>query len=334
MPHPAIAAVLAADLLSSVALLAAMAGALSVAAGWSPGAATPVQLRLERIAEEASIAGRAALALSAGAGLLLVVSVNHVLPALVPGAMCGLGVLEAIPGGTGVLGLRVAALAGLWAWWVLDSLDRRDELGPLAPWAARALLAAGALCLVAALRTGAALVETDLHSPVSCCAAVIDLSRATAAPGVLWIAGGWHLAAMLVLGAAISWMALRGPKSPRTALVLAVAVVCWAVLAEWVLLDVCAPYHYGLLGHRCPFFLFLPDHHFIGYLLHGTVLLAAFESMALAVATASRTHLGKATNRAQRAGSLVAAGILIHTFASLLPIAVFRLWTGAFMTGL
>jgi len=331
-PHPAIAAVLVADALSAIALLAAMGGAVRVAAGWSPAAPGAAQLALERAAEEVSLAGRAALVLSGLATLLLILALNHVLPALIPGAMCGLGVLEAIPGGAVLLALRVAALAGLWTWAVIDKLDRANERGPLAPWSARVLLAAGALALAAALRTATSLLETDLHSPVSCCAAVIDLARAIAPQTALRLAGPWHAVVLAASGAGLAAWALRGLRSRRAAAALLGSTVAWVLLAEWVLLDVFAPYHYGLVGHRCPFCLFLPAQGFAGYVVHGALLVAILEAGALAVATACRSQLPAASHRRTvLAGRILTGALAIHFIASLLPLVVFRWRTGAFL---
>lgn len=198
--HPALAAVVAADLLASAAAAWAIAGALRVAAGWSPGAATAEQLSVERKAEEVSIAGRTALALALPGTLLLLVAINHVLPPLVPGAMCGMGVLDAMPDGRATLGLRVTALAALFAWGTLDALDRRDRFGPLAPRAARGILAAGGLLLASTLRTTSSLLDLDVHAPVSCCAATLDLARAASGPRTAWLAGPWHALVLVAAG--------------------------------------------------------------------------------------------------------------------------------------
>ncbi len=328
--HPALAAVVAADVLASAAAAWAIAGALRVAAGWSPGAATAEQLSLERKAEEVSIAGRTALALALPGTLLLLVAINHVLPALVPGAMCGMGVLDAMPDGRATLALRVTSLVALWAWGTLDALDRRDRLGPLAPRTARGILAAGGLLLASTLRTTSSLVDLDVHAPVSCCAATLDLARAAGGPRAVWLAGPWHALVLVVTGLLLAGWALRGQAARRAGLLLG-GLVAWALFAEWVLVDVTAPYHYGLLGHRCPFCLFSRQQFFVGWLVHGALLVAILEGAALAVANRAASLEG-AARRSGRAGRIIAVAVALHLVASLLPVLLHRLRTGAFLT--
>jgi len=54
--HPVVVAILVVDLVGIVAIGVAMLQSLRVTLGWSPSSASPLQLRLERYAEEAGVA--------------------------------------------------------------------------------------------------------------------------------------------------------------------------------------------------------------------------------------------------------------------------------------
>jgi len=120
------------------------------------------------------------------AALVLVVAIAGALPDLVPGAMCGTGVLEATAGrGERALALRCLALLLLGAFRPCARLDAGAPEAPLLPTEARLLLLALPVTLLAGLDTWRALAALDVHAAVDCCAVVYDeLSAGGPAVGV------------------------------------------------------------------------------------------------------------------------------------------------------
>lgn len=342
--HPVVLAVVVVDLLASVCWLVAVAGATRVAAGWRAGDATREQLLLERCAEEVSSLARLGLGLHGAATLSLLIAINHILPSIVPGAMCGVGVLQAMPGGWLALAVRLLAFLLLWGWAVLDALDRRAPLAPLSTVSARALLVAVPVAWVAAWQTGEALLNVDVQHPVSCCAVVYDLAREGTASSTMAVAGDGHAVAAALAGFALLSGALllrrraaRALPSGWVVAVFALAALGWAALAAWVLVDVAAPYLYGVLGHRCPLCFFLPHHHGVGYPLFGSLLTATAGAVALAVATNAASRFPSVVPSARAfvrwATVAVVTGVALFTVLAAGPALVWRLRFGVWIGG-
>ena len=216
MPHPIVLAVVVLDSLSVLLILAAGLDALAVVLSWAPASPTARQVRLERRAESAALRARVATFLFLASTLAFVLAVASVLPGIVPGAMCGTGVLQAMGGdGPQAFALRMASVGVLGAWHLLDRLDRTRPEAPLITVSGRAILLAIPLVTMAVWRTLDALRGLEGQGPVDCCSVVYDGVRnagTSAGPD-----GTWLLPAVLV-GAAIL-VALGGAMAavPRVA---------------------------------------------------------------------------------------------------------------------
>ena len=304
--HPALLAVIVVDVLGALVLALASIGAVRVTLGWKCGEATRAQLSLERASEEVSALARLGLVLLASGGVLLIIVVNHVLPAIVPGAMCGVGALQAMPGGQLALWVRGMALGALWIWAVVDALNRSAPIAPLATAATRALLVSAPVAFVAAWQTAQALLHVDVQQPVSCCAAVYDLAKVGETGGGAAVAGPWHavVAVMglvaVVMGAVVMRRRASHALPPAWATVVwGAVVVAWTGLAAWVLVDVAGPYLYGVLGHRCPLCFFLPHHFGVGYGLYGALAVVVAGALAIGTSVVTGTRCEAVEERAR-----------------------------------
>jgi hypothetical protein len=277
-----------------------------------------------------------------GSGLL-VLAVASVLPGLVPGAMCGTGVLQAAgPLGSRALGLRGVALAALFGWSLLDRLDRGHPMSPLASAAARALLLAAPVVLLAVVDSERAFLTLDGQEPVDCCAVVYDAVRSgeasTFRPTVSWTT--WmNVSAAPLLVTALA-LALRRPGrqgwwSRLNPWLLAACSLVWLPLAALALVRELAAYHYGVLAHDCPFCLFVVRHRCVGSPLFGALLLVALEGMAAAIAARVGARFmvvqEAAADRARQAGMRVAVGTALFLALALWPAVVWRLHHGLWM---
>ncbi len=287
--QPIVLAIALTDLLSTVTLGVALVGAIRVEIGWTPQDASRQQLALERLREESSALGRLGFALQVLSLFMAIVAINHVLPSSVPGAMCGAGVMQAMPDGLRAFAIRLVGLGGLWVWTVLDDLDRKSPLASLAHPTARALLVSVPVAAVGTWQGVWALLRLESSQEVSCCSALYQQAQAKGLSEVLWKASEMHAAVALVLGLLVIALAgtmRKGQKRQSGAWVNALTVLAfgWALLAGWVLLDWLSPYAYGVLGHRCPYCLFVPRHGARGYVLYGALLVTVFEALAAKVA--------------------------------------------------
>ena len=96
--HPLLIAVVVGDLLGLLLWLVAAATAFRIVIKWVPQSAGREQIQLERRAETARLSAKFSLAVFFLSTVLLIIGLTNVLPEMVPGAMCGTGVLQATDG--------------------------------------------------------------------------------------------------------------------------------------------------------------------------------------------------------------------------------------------
>lgn len=340
--HPLLLSVMLMDLLGLLFLGAAAISAMRIVAGWQAGSASFEQIRLERRFEASSIQGRCGLLLMLLSTLVLVAAIAIVLPRMVPGAMCGTGVMQATGGSAGrALFLRGLALCLLCAWHLLDRLNRKSPESPLATGAARSLLLASPVAFVAVLETFRAIFRLDVHRPVDCCAVVYDrvqsLTEGTSAGGIpdsFWV---WGLAAgsILLILFGLLVVGSRPAGSRKRAPVLAFVAVFWVPVAWMALVKVLSAYHYGVLAHSCPWCLFLPEHNLVGYPVFASLAVVGLEGPAafLASRISSRVPALKdeATQRVRQAGWHATLAALLFLCLTGLPALVWRFRFGVWM---
>ncbi len=334
----------------AVAIAAAVGGllygmaarrAIAVATDWQPARADARQLALERDAESAALLGRWSMVCLSTAALLGLLGIARVWHRLVPGAMCGTGVLQAMgTGGGRALFFWAAALLLLYAWRVLERLDGTDPQAPLAATGARLLITAAPFLALALASAGTALTHVGATGPVSCCAVVYDRvlngtdggwSMDRLVMPALWIslAGG---AALVVTATAKH----RAPDSRWGIMPVAIAAV-WAMASLPAVNHVWSAYYYQVLSHPCPWCLFLPDYHGAGFLIFGCLAAGMLESAALSVADGVRTRHPRlawaARRRIRQAARRILIAVVGFTLLTVGPAILWRLRTGVWLTG-
>ena len=340
MIHPLLVAVLVIDAVAVVMLVAAAHTALAVVADWQPESAGRKQLDLEARSESARLWSRPAVVFLAVSTGLLVAGIAEVLPAAVPGAMCGTGVLQSMGDSGGeALAFRLAAIAILFSWWVIDRIDRRSPNAPLAIPSARTFLLAVPFVLLGTAKTLHALLSIDIRLPVDCCTALYDrfqaptgVIAATAVPDRFWMGFTLLLGVLLMLAAAGGSRPPAGRRASRW-----VALLClpWVAVAGVALVRVLAAYHYEVLDHHCPWCLFLPEHGGAGFLLYGSLLVVALEGP-VAWLTACLAHrypdtADAAGERAVSACRRVLTATAVFALGAGLPALLWRLRHGVWM---
>jgi hypothetical protein len=323
--HPLLMGIAVMDGLALLLLIAAALTALRILAGWAPGSADRRQIELETAAEGAALHARIAFGFFAVSTVLLIAAIANALPPIVPGAMCGTGVLQATDGRGGrALLFRLLGLAALYLWRTTEDVNRSQPESPLAVPQARVLLLALPAVFLGAVDTVRAAGVLSSHGPVSCCAVIYDRVRsATGAgrtaglPDGVWV-WAFVVAGLLLLGAA-GWAAAKRRPSMTSACLPAVASILWVPVAGIALVRVLAAYHYGVLHHHCPWCLFLPDHYGVGYPLFGALAVAVLEGPAAWVAAG------------RRAGRRIIAAVILFFLLSAGPAILWRLRFGVWM---
>lgn len=338
MIHPLLLAIALLDTLALALLLQVGWGAVRILGAWAPESADRRQLRLEARADTASIAIGWALASSLAASVGLLAAVALLLPPLLPGAMCGTGVVQASGGKlSGALLLRTLLLGLFHAWRVLQRLDRGRPEAPLTLPLARLALVLLPAAATAGWETFSALSQLDTHTPVSCCAVVYAAARTAAAPGgaipargVLWSTA---LGGLAICVLALSIARSGAQRAPCVALGL--LLLGWPPLAGAVHIRFLAPYVYGVLHHHCPWCLMLPVHGGIGLPLLCLLAGMSLEGLAAAVSAAAAERFAAlrmaAERRARRAARRTVALMALFFLAALLPALVWRWRSGAWL---
>lgn len=314
---------------------------VGVVLNWTPAQADVEQLRRERHAETAVLMGHWALGCLTAAAMLGLVGIAVVWHRMVPGAMCGTGVLQAM----GTDGSRAMIFWGitliiLYVWRSHDRLERCNPEGRLTQAGARLMISAAPFFVLAVFFSWQALMRIENVPPVSCCAAVYDqvlndppgsaaMKRFAAIS--LWgsLAGS---AALLVLAG----LNIRFPDRRSGALGCLIAFL-WAIGATVSIKQIWSSYYYQVLSHPCPWCLFLPDYYGAGFFIFGCMAVVVLESVVLWLVDRTRGRhpalADPAGKRIRRSAWRIAMALVGFTILTVGPAIAWRLRTGVWLDG-
>jgi len=337
--HPLLFSVLAIDVLGLLLVAGATVSAIRIVTGGPPESTHVALVPLAGKMGTPSFPERTGLALLTFSTVLLIFGIAGVLPKIVPGAMCGEGVLEAANGAMGkALALRGLVLGLLAVWHLLDRLNRSQQDSPLATATARGLLLASPVAVLAVYHTFQAILRLDVNRPVDCCTAVYGQIRPVSPsggepslPDAFWICGLALGGIAIILAGIHLWRSSR-PMGTRATGLLSLVTVLWVPVAATALLRSFAAYHYRFPREPCAWCLFLPENKLVGYLLFGSLVVAAVEACVAFIyssVAARYPALESATrNRSRTAGLRVALAALLFLALLGIPAIVWRLQLG------
>lgn len=339
--HPLIMSAIALDLCALAVTIVSGYGAFRIATAWQPASAEAGQLLLESQAEAASLLGRTGLVIFIAATILWLVALTTAMPALVPGAMCGTGVLQAAgPAGLHAIGYRLSAAAVFHLWAMVDGLNRCHPMVPLTRSGSGIMLLLLPLVALSIVSTGTTLAGMDSHQPVDCCMVVYDQFRSlgqtqqTAGVSNTTWGAAYGVLSVLLAGAGVS--VYRRP-GPGRIIAMGAAALAWAPTAGVTLTRTLSPYLYGVLHHHCPWCLFTESGAWIGFPLlfaAAAVLLEALTAPALWWIAAGQPALEAETRqRTGRAGIRVAAAVAVFVSLSAAPALLWYWRWGVWVTG-
>lgn len=315
--------------------------ALDVFLNWNPLCSDMEQLRRERHAETAALLGHWALSCLTAAAMLGLAGIALVWHRMIPGAMCGTGVLQALgsDGNRAVIFWGICLML-LYGWQVLDHLDSHQPEGKLTQAGARTMICAAPFFVLAVFYSWQALMRVETSSAVSCCAVVYDqvinngftpAAMQSFVPISLWgsLAGSIALLVLAVIK-------IRFPHRGSGTLWIAVAVF-WAMMATIAVKQVWSAYYYQVLSHPCPWCLFLPDYYGAGFLIFGCLAVVVLESTALWLAERTRIRYpilsDPARIRIRRSAWRVTMALTGYTVLTTGPAIAWRLRTGVWLNG-
>jgi hypothetical protein len=340
--HPLLFAVVVGDLLSLLLWLGAAVTAFQVVIKWVPQSAERKQIQLERRVETARLSARFSFAVFFLSTTLLIIGITNVLPEIVPGAMCGTGVLQATDGlGGRALMYRFFVFFIMALWFTSEKLNLTRPDAPLTRYNSRVLLLALPFFLLTVITTFRGILRIDSHQPVDCCAMVYDqFSNLTAArqiagiPNTYWVWTFWTLTAVMLLCAVWSLRTKRANGEKATGS-LAVITVIWVPIAAITLVRMYAAYFYQVLHHHCPWCLFLPEHKFVGVPLFGALIIITLEGpisyLTAKIAANYPDLLPRARSRSRLAGLRLLLAAVAYTAMVALPAIYWRLLYGVWL---
>lgn len=340
--HPVVISTVMLDIFTAILLFNAALKFLRIAAGWQPMTSNRVQLCMEADAESASIQARWVFAVFLASSGLFVVGISNIFPDLVPGAMCGTGVMQAGRNiGLQAVVLRVTALIGLHIFRVLEKCNQRVPNAPITEYNSRFFLLIVPFVFLAMFSTFQTFYQMDIKEPVSCCAIVYEplesIQKNGSNSSTNRIAG---LSIFFVTGIIVFILSLKMRRDQsirkfgRTTL-LVIGSIVWTPAAYHMMLTIFAAYYFQVLHHRCLWCLFLPENYRVGFMLVGVMLVVPAE----VVTAVLLKHVAKtypvladiAGSRVRSAGLHVAVAELIFIALTLGPAISWRLRYGVWM---
>jgi hypothetical protein len=342
--EPAVMAVMVSDFVVMLLILSASWTAYQVLLHWNPESAEETQLNLEIASETSSIKVRAGAIAFFFSSMVLIMVIANALPKIVPGAMCGTGVIQATDGmGNRALVFRCLAMFMLFLQYELEKVDRTIPDSILVMVNARLLLMALPMLFLSIIATFRSLSRLNVQEPVDCCAAFYEAVRASADISFIatfphkWLVVAFITGAfvLLVFGLRI-WIASRLQSSHETFWLMIISLI-WVIVSWITLVSVLSAYHYQVLNHHCPWCLFLPEHRAVGYPLFGALGLIAFEGSIPWVATRIGQKNPKldfeVLARIRKAGFRLVSAVIVFVIISGLPALSWKLKYGVWISG-
>ncbi|MCO4845164.1 MAG: hypothetical protein KC427_04020 [Sulfurovum sp.] len=269
-------------LLSEVTLFALLTVAfvvsLKVLLKWDFESFTPFQFSLER---QAYLVSTIILFVFLMKFILVVYFIFSIdaLSLLLPGAMCGAGVIKANLYGSYLLISKIFILFLLTLWIYVHSYDMRTKNHQ---WFKQKSWLFSLIFVFIILELSldfSYFLNINTHMPVSCCSVLFgQLEGANPLPF------GLSVNSLLVLFYLLYILALLTIKSEYTILYILTNIL-FVFIAYYAVVYFFGTYVYQLPTHKCPFCMLQPEYYYVGYLLWGSLFMGTYIGLSDAVST-------------------------------------------------
>jgi hypothetical protein len=287
-----------------ILLTVAFIVSLKVLFKWNFESFTPFQFALER---QAYLVSTIILFVFFMKFLLVVYFIFSIdsLSLLLPGAMCGAGVIKANVYGTYLLILKLFILFLLTLWIFVHSYDMRTKNHQ---WFRKKSWLFSLIFLFVVFEVGLDFTyfsNIDTHMPVSCCSALFgQLEGANPLPF------GLSVTLLLVIFYLLFILLILTINSGYTILYMLTNIL-FVFIAYYAVVYFFGTYIYQLPTHKCPFCMMQSDYNYAGYLLWGSLFMGTYIGLSNAFCT---LWLGKMDERSKKiAIILVSLFVLLCT---------------------
>ena len=299
-------------------LTVAFVVSLKVLLKWDFESFTPFQFALER---QAYLVSTIILFVFLMKFLLVVYFIFSIdtLSLLLPGAMCGAGVIKANVYGSYVLILKLFILFLLTLWIYIHSYDMCTKNHQ---WFRHKSWLFSLIFVLIILELGldfSYFTNIDTQMPVSCCAALFgQLEGANPLPF------GLSVTLLLVLFYLLYILLILAIKSGYTILYILTNML-FVFIAYYAVVYFFGTYVYQLPTHKCPFCMLQSEYYYVGYLLWGSLFMGTYIGLSDAVST---LWLGKADMNSKK---IVMALLSIFVLLCTAYVAVYYLRNGVLL---
>lgn len=271
-------------------LFVAFIVSLKILLKWDFERYTPQQFALERQAYLVTTIILFVFAIKFILILYFIFSIDA-LSLLVPGAMCGAGVISANEYGSYLLILKLAILFFLTLWLYVNYYDMHTKNHQ---WFRQKSWLFIFIFFLMMLELGldfSYFPSIDTHLPVSCCSALFgQLEGANPLPF------GLSTTLLLVLFYLLYALVLLSIKSSQTLLYI-VANILFVYIAYYAVVYFFGTYIYQLPSHKCPFCMLQVEYAYVGYVLWASLFMGSYIGLSNAVTT---LWLGQTNQRSQK----------------------------------
>ena len=196
---------------------------------------------------------------------------------LIPGAMCGAGVVKANEYGNPLLALKIIILFLSGLWLSMNSIDLKEKNYPYLKLKSWFFILLFLLLSVEFLLDILYFTHIETTNPVSCCSVIFGQTG-----GANGLPFGLDIPKLLILFYLLFALVILTTVS-ELAVMSIVSSLLFGVIAYYAVVYFFGTYIYELPTHLCPFCM-LQDHYFyVGYLLWGMLLLGVFLSIDAAI---------------------------------------------------
>ena len=189
---------------------------------------------------------------------------------LVPGAMCGAGVIKANAYGNPLLALKIMILFLSGLWLSMNSMDVKAKNYPYMRWKSWFFVVIFLFLTAEYALDLLYFTHIETTKPVSCCSVIFGqigggngLPLGLDIPKLLWL---FYLLYGLVVMSILAAM-------PAVSIG---AVLLFLVVAYYAVVYFFGTYIYQLPTHQCPFCMLQGHYYYVGYLVWGSLLLGTF----------------------------------------------------------
>jgi len=261
-----------------ILLLVAFIVSLKVLLKWDFESFTPLQFTLEKQAYLVTTITLFVFAMKFLLILYFIFSIDA-LSLLVPGAMCGAGVIEANDYGSYLLILKLIILFFLTLWLYINAYDMQTKNHQ---WFKEKSWLFSFIFLLIIVELGldfSYFSNIDTHLPVSCCSALFgQLEGANPLPF------GLSIPLLLVLFYLLYALVILTLKTHQTLLYM-VANILFVYIAYYAVVYFFGTYIYQLPTHKCPFCMLQAEYMYVGYVLWASLFIGSYIGLSDAIST-------------------------------------------------